>query len=209
MTPSIPEHTVSRLQHLKSLAEQNSEIQRVVAAKDQVIARYSQSFQPGAVETLDEEVMRSFLLFKNNCHWTGLHRQSGHVCADMAETRRALAEAVDRSRPLDPRLDRAQRLHGMGKGILTAILHVAYPDDYGVWNNVAESALKQLGVMPAFPYGSSFGRRYRLVNNVLLGMADAINVDLWTLDIIWWKADGHGDSDMRAPVQFPDPGRQS
>ncbi len=74
----------------------------------------------------------------------------------------------------------------MGKGIITAILHVAYPKKYGVWNNTSDAALVELELYPEFPRGASFGERYEAINNVLTALAAKIDVDLWTLDTIWW-----------------------
>ena len=45
------------------------------------------------------------------------------------------------------------------KGIITAILHVAYPNRYGVWNTTSDGALVELGLMPPqFERGHSVRR---------------------------------------------------
>ncbi len=75
---------------------------------------------------------------------------------------------------------------GMGKAVASAILLVAYPDKYGVWNNISEAALRELGIFPDATRGESTGQRYEQVNNVLLRLASDLGIDLWTLDALLW-----------------------
>lgn len=92
-------------------------------------------------------------------------------------------------------------IKGMGKGIITAVLHVAYPSKYGVWNNTSAAAMIELGLMPDTPRGASFGERYAAVNQILLDLAEALEVDLWTLDTIWWNLkQGYDESAMDAEL---------
>jgi hypothetical protein len=77
---------------------------------------------------------------------------------------------------------------GMGKALVTAILLVAFPDKYGVWNGTSEAALMALKVWPDFARGLSFGQKYEVVNRALLGLSKELNVDLWTLDALHWRA---------------------
>lgn len=186
MTSNLDEITLGRLRELKAEALEMDEIKDLIAARDGVLARYSPEFQPAVIQDLDEEVLRSFLYFDNNKHWTGLNRQVNRVCENMAATRAALAALVDESRPLAERMDPATQIKGMGKGIITAILHVTYPNRYGVWNTTSDGALVELGLMPQFERGTRFGERYVAINQVLLKVAEAIETDLWTLDALWW-----------------------
>lgn len=150
-----------------------------------VVARYGKAFRDGSIT--DSE-FRSFLSYENNAHWIGLSRQARNVCADMHATRAGLAALVDESLPLAERVDAANEVRGMGKGIITAILLVAYPKKFGVWNGLSEHALKSLGLFPAFPrsFGPSLGKRYVAINEVLQKLAKDLDVSLWTLDTIWW-----------------------
>lgn len=182
----ISEDALGRLRAAKAAMDQQQEMQEINAARDEVVARYGPVFQPGAVENLDEQVLRSFLLIENNRHWSGLFRQGNRICADMAKTRAALSELVDETRPIQERTKAATDIKGMGKGIITAILLVAYPDKYGVWNNTSNSGLAELGLLPEWPRGASFGVRYAAINEVLVSLARQLNVDLWVLDTIWW-----------------------
>lgn len=194
---TIPEEQLGRLREAKLKALRSEEIQGIIAAKDGVIARFSPSFQPGQIENLSEDVLRAFLLFDNNKHWTGLHRQSNRICENMELTRKALAALVNRDLSMTDRFAPAQKIRGFGKGILTAILHVAYPDEYGVWNNTAVDALIELGLVPNHPRGATMGQKYQATNDLLQDMAAALDVDLWTLDSIWW---GFGSDDPEEEI---------
>ncbi len=66
------------------------------------------------------------------------------------------------------------------------ILHVVYPESYGVWNSVAESAMRRLQLWPSFRRGSTHGECYIAVNNALHDVAEQIDTDLWILDSLWW-----------------------
>lgn len=166
--------------------QKDAEIREILESRDSVVERYGPQFQPGQIEMIDEKVLRSFLLIENNKHWSGLFRQNNRICSDMTATRAALGALVDESRPIEERTKAATDIKGLGKGIITAILIVAYPNKYGVWNNTSESGLIELALLPEWPRGASFGVRYAAINAVLNYLAKELDVDLWTLDTIWW-----------------------
>lgn len=198
---AIPENAMGRLRAAKAAMLDRKDTREILEAKDEVIARYSPAFQPANIATIDEDVLRSFLYFENNRHWSGLNRQVNRVCADMPTTRAALAHLVDETRPIADRMQPVTDIKGMGKGIITAILHVAYPDQYGVWNNTSHDGLLELGLLPETPRGASFGERYTAVNEVLLQLAAALDVDLWSLDAVWWFLhDDAEDDDTDQPA---------
>lgn len=196
MNGNIPADALGRLRAAKSVMQKDTGIRYILDSRDSVIDRYGPQFQLGAIEQIDEEVLRSFLLIENNKHWSGLFRQSNRICADMTKTRAALGELVDETRPIEERTQAATEIKGLGKGIITAILIVAYPDRYGVWNNTSESGLVELDLLPDWPRGASFGVRYAAINAVFNELARELEVDLWTLDTIWWylsKVQGEDD----------------
>ena len=195
-----PESVLGQLRAIKAAALGDNDVGPIIEARDEVLARYSPSFQPGAIASISEDVLRSFLYFENNRHWTGLNRQVNRICADMRATRTALADLVDESKPIQSRMDACTAIKGMGKGIITAILHVAYPDKYGVWNNTSDGALTELGLMPTFDRGAKFGERYAAINEVLNAVARELDVDLWTLDALWWKLD-EADGDQSSLLE--------
>lgn len=186
MSGTISADALGRLRAAKAAMQKDAEIREILESRDSVIDRYGQQFQPGQIEQIEEKVLRSFLLIENNKHWSGLFRQSNRICANMEQTRAALGALVDESQPIEERTQPATEIKGLGKGIITAILIVAYPNKYGVWNNTSERGLVNLGLMPDWPRGASFGVRYNAINAVLNELARELEVDLWTLDTIWW-----------------------
>ncbi len=105
----------------------------------------------------------------------------------MENLRDAIATLVDESRPLAERFDIAAALVDGGNwATLTPILLVAYPDRYGVWNGTSEPEMRDHGVWPVFPRGSTDGEKYELINAVLVDLAKDHGVDLWTFDTLWW-----------------------
>jgi hypothetical protein len=173
----------------------------IVEPRDAVLARFQPVFSPEHVLEITADEFYSFLLLENNHHWSGLHRQGTRMCADMDKLREALAILVDETQSVDDRLDRGpEMLPGMGKNVASAILLVAHPCRYGVWNNRSEANMKRLGIWPNFHRGESFGSRYVKVNQILLQLRDALQIDLWTLDALWFYMDQKETGDL-SPVE--------
>lgn len=187
-------YAISQLKLCKQNLQNDSEnpINEINPAKEEVLSVYQPIFSPENLENLTEQDYKSFLLFKNNRHWTGLHRIGGKATEDMGLLRQALKILIDESKPIEQRLDilrpRTQQpmVPYLGKAVLTAILHVSFPEKYAVWNNTTESALKDLKIWPQFERGSSLGERYVEVNSIVTKLSKALDIDLWHLDSIFW-----------------------
>lgn len=183
---------------------------QIKEAKATVIGRYASIFSPEHIPSLTEDEFRSFLLFKNNQHWDSIHRQGPRMTSDMALLRRALTSLVDESKPVSQRLDEIRPANkdpivkGLGRAVLTAILQIRHPDKYGVLNNTAEDGMKNLRIWPSFPAKASFGEKYEMVNATLVALASVIPIDLWTLDMLWWRIQPHLPVGARA--EHPAPG---
>lgn len=169
----------------QALARGDPWLKEIVGSRDEVLSRFQPVFSGEHIPDLTEDEFRSFLLFSNNHHWP-LHRQWRKMCSDMPRLRDALSVLLDESRLIQERMDYAVAVPGMGRGVMTAVLLVAYPEKYGVWNNTSEQALKALELWPHFDWGEPFGSRYVKVNAVLADLARALDVDLWTLDAAFW-----------------------
>ena len=93
-------------------------------------------------------------------------------------------------------------VRGFGQGIITPILFVAFPHDYGVWNGKSESGLNKLGLGIVADRGESPGRKYVKINNALLQARNHLNkmlkpgdhpIDLRTIDYFWHAIKVMGD----------------
>lgn len=158
-----------------------------LTAQAQVLARFEPIFAPAALLNLKEADVRDFLIYDNNKHWCGLQRLGPWLCADMPALRSGLAVLLDESRPIADRYDHAiAHIKGMGRAVATAILLVAYPDKYGVWNTTSEGGLKALELWPRFARGEYEGSRYATLNTLFLRLSAALQIDLWTLDALWY-----------------------
>jgi hypothetical protein len=203
---------ITKLRGVLAAASKNKQIKAVIDAKDEVLAQYQPVFALEHIPALTEDEFRSFLLFKNNRHWTGLARKGISLCGDMPLLRQGLSILVDDNQPIKQRFDKLipkgkpPFMDKLGRALLTAILHVAHPDKYGVYNGTSEAGMKSVGVLPAFERGSAFSDRYVKINARLLDLAAELDIDLWTLDALWWGIDepvveegegeGHGEDDV-------------
>jgi len=163
-----------------------------LSAKEEVLYRYQPIFLPENVDSITKEDFKSFLLFKNNRHWYGLHRQGGFITSDMDLLRKALSILVDETIPIQERLNQILPNSGpmvphLGRAVITAILLLTYPDKYAALNNASEAGMRSVGVYPKFERGASFGERYLEVNRINTKLASELEVDLWTLDAVWWR----------------------
>lgn len=164
--------------------------------KDSVLDEYQPIFQPEDIGSLTEQEFREFLLYENNRHWTGLHRKRSMMTDDMEQLRDGLQTLVDEEQNLASRVQiTKEKVDGMGKATISAVLVTAYPENYGVWNNRSEEALKQLDIWPDFEYGSDFGQRYERVNEVLLNLSNELDIDLWDLDSLLGYIVERGEDD--------------
>lgn len=205
MNANLNEDALGRLRQALATAKDHGEVRGIIEARDQVLARYSPMFQPDEIGSIEEEALRSFFYFENNRHWTSLYRQVNRICTDIDQARRSLSLLVDETKPLETRLPTViDSIKGMGPGIATAILHVAYPNRYGVWNKTSESGMVAFSLMPSLPRGASSGERYARMNEVFRTIAQEIGTDLWTLDALWWLAALQADDDLVAPSISPD-----
>jgi hypothetical protein len=145
------------------------------------------------VSTIDRESFVGFLQFDNNLHWYGLERNERELTRDMQKLRLTLLLLVDKTLPLQQRLDRIRPKNGrpmvsyLGRAVLTAVLQVVYPNRYGVLNTVAEQAMKRLAIWPRGLDDASEAKTYEAVNSILVRLASDLSIDLWTLDYLWWE----------------------
>ena len=177
------------------LGDPGFQTRQMINDRDSVLAEYGRLFGPDNLSRLTAEDFKGFLRYENNRHWWGIHRHERTLVSDMVRLRDGLAILLDEAQPIVTRLDRIEPtvghkpVPGLGKAVFTPILHVVYPDKYGVWNSISESAMTRLRLWPPFGWGSGFGSRYNAVNTVIKGVADRLATDLWTVDALWWRVE--------------------
>ena len=167
----------------------------ITSHKDQVLAYYQPIFSTRHIPDMTKAEFESFLLFRNNNHWDSLHRVGKFMTKDMDLLREALATLVDEERPVRERLNelRPERYWGanskvshLGMPVLTAILHITQPNKYGVWNNTSDAGLRKIRLWNKDWETGLGGDSYVEMNEIYLYFADQLNIDLWTLDALWW-----------------------
>jgi len=161
--------------------------------QQEVLQKYGHFFNPDNIDHLTKDIFKSFLLFKNNNHWEGIHRQSNLITEDMNKLIKAFKVLLDESKDIKKRLNflfplnKPGYIKGLGRAIITPILMIVYPDKYGVYNSKSESSLKILKLLPKFKSKDSFADRYVKINQILNDLASQYSVNLWQLDwLLGW-----------------------
>jgi hypothetical protein len=179
---------LGRLHAIFASADRDRQLSSIISTKDTVLARFRPLLNPAAISRLQPQQYESFLSFRDNCHWTNLGRTKHFTLGNMDALRSGLDVLLDESQSIGHRIDKLENsIPGVGMAILTAILLLAHPNAYGVWNGTTEKALKALHLWPAFPRGMSLGGKYEAINGLLLRLASDLNIDLWTLDALFWR----------------------
>jgi hypothetical protein len=159
----------------------------IVKNRDLVLQRYGKVFSRSNISNLSWEDFGGFLKFENNHHWRGIDRHADKLKSKFNEVRKALAKFPDETYSIESRIDEMFKIGGIKQATATPILMVAYPDRYGVWNGISEESLKELGLWSDQSVrGLSYGKIYKRFNEILLKLSKAMDVDLWTLDAIFW-----------------------
>jgi len=139
-------------------------------------------------EKLSED-FKEFLYFKNNMSWTTLYRAGLSALSELEKLWKLLTFLQNESVDVQLRVNEGLKggkyyCHGIGRNILTAILHVFYTDKYGVWNSRTEHTLYLIRRMPKTTF--DIGQNYKLVNNELKHLAAELSTDMTTVDSFMW-----------------------
>lgn len=163
-----------------------------IKTRKRIYAKYRVNFSPRKLKELTREEFMSFLDFKVNRSWTGLHRHKNQVTENMSKLRKTIAFLQDEKTSIKTRINQVLNrrgkywIRGMGKNLATAILQICDEKDrYGIWNNRTEDALEKLELTPE-PTGDE-GEYYYRINGVLNDVKKKLNTDLVTIDgFLWW-----------------------
>jgi len=160
--------------------------------EDSVITKYQELFSAENLDNLTKEHFKSFLLFKNNKHWSSIYRQGNMITQDMESLRRTLRflqnEEIDIENRLNAIIKKAGEYYikGLGRAVLTPILLILFPEKYCVFNSINEKAMKELNIFPKFNRGTSFGEKYKKINEKVNVLARKFQLSLWQMDTLWW-----------------------
>lgn len=187
---STPSDPIAYLRRLRDAGNHNDVVQ-MIRDRDSAIGRWGPVFS--APERLTADDLAAFLLFEHNRHWWGLQRRTDPLTRWFASVQTMVGELLDESRPLAERIDGLGEPREFDREIWSPILLVTHPETYGVWNDISESAMRRLRLWPDDADGGSTGATYALVNEMLQLVADDVQVDLWTLDALWWAAEKEHD----------------
>ena len=150
---------------------------------------YQRVFSPDNIGNLEKSDIENFLDWQGR--WSSLFRQKGRIVSDMDRLKTALSILLNEQMDIEIRLNELEPgqpnyVKGFGRAIKTAILHLVYPDKYGVYNRTSEEGLQKLGLMPRFDRGEKFGSRYLKVNKALLDLSQRTGLSLAEVDSFVW-----------------------
>lgn len=187
--------------------------------RQRVLKKYGEMLQPRNIHSLDIEKFSSFLNYSENEHWTGLNQNVPLLTSDLTRLKEALTTLLDETGPIEDRIDKVTgesgepMVKGLGPARISAILQVAYPARYGVYNRVSMDGLTMIGMNPAdstTSWGSmTLGEQYTMVNDVLLNLSKEYKITLWAMDWVWFallnpeevKSTQTGDVDSKVEAQ--------
>lgn len=150
------------------------------------LEHYGNFFKPENLHKITKDEFKDFLLFKNNKHWAGIHRQP-QIYADMDRLRTCLRILLDESEPIEKRLDKLlpkgkpSYIPGLGRAVLTPILMCVYPDKYAVYNRISEEGLNKLG-RNTIRQLDAFSKRYTALNAACHQLSAEIEQPLYLID---------------------------
>ena len=183
------------VKHAKKLFTQGSEN---LTDEMNVIGRYSQIFNLKTIQDMTWEQLYGFTLWRNNKHWTNLHRGNSKLKNSFEEVKGAIRQLLNEDISITDRLnltipsEAKYKAEGLGPAIVTAILTVAFPDKYMVFNNTVIAAINALQEMGEIDTGLGeikkykFTEQYEPLNRLVVRIAKKYGLSLWQIDWVWF-----------------------
>lgn len=111
------------------------------------------------------------------------------IASNPSRFRKTLKHLCDESIPVDQRIDDCltgkNKIPEVSISLLSKVLVLHEPELYYLHNGAVEDALKPFGLN--FPRGISFGKKYKLMNELLLDIRSQTGInDFATLDVCIW-----------------------
>lgn len=172
----------------KEFSPDNKE--NLLGTEESVIKKYKAIFNLEHIKILKWEEFRSFTLFANNQHWSNMHRYNWALEADFERLKEALKVLLNEDIPITKRLketvsiEGSLKVTGFGPALATAILTVAFPERYAVYNNVVEEAINK--IQDKKYSKSKFAEQYEGFNRYVNELAKKNGITFWEMDSSWF-----------------------
>jgi len=119
--------------------ERTGDEDNIINNREKVLGKHGRIFSQNNISRLQIKEFEEFLTFTKNKHWRSLQRQKNWLRKHSEEEiKDKLSLLLDESQDIVKRIDNFFEFKGMKKAITTPILLVAYPNSYGVWNEISE-----------------------------------------------------------------------
>lgn len=187
---STPSDPIAYLRRLLAAGNHNDVVQ-MIRDRDTAIVRWGRVFSEP--DQLDPDTFGQFLEFEHNRHWWGLQRRRDNLLRWFPTVRAMIGELLDPSVPITERIDGLGQPQEFDHDVWSPILLVTNPAVYGVWNGISESAMRRLRLWPASADAATTGTAYVAVNDMLHLIRAELDIDLWSLDALWWAAEKEHD----------------
>ena len=156
------------------------------ASDKRLFKRFQKVFAWQNIDELTEQNFRDFTSYKQNEHWSGIHRQNGKVLRDFNRVKQALKILLNEGLSINERFDQVVdgdlKVKGLAETVLSAILLTVYPNTYCVLNGKVEKAFDILGLTKSF---DSSGAWYEYVLEVCAKMKEELRCSYLDLDLCW------------------------
>ncbi len=172
---------------------EDREYRKIRVAFEGVRENYKHFFDPELIDKIERSEFLDFLKFENNQHWGMDQAADYRVTKSTEEIQRGLRYLIKDDIPVEDRLNdllgRGEHaIPGISNNTITALLLLRHPDQYGVWNGPSEKALKKLDLFPKRKYKEGMGSFYLRMNELLKGLAEELDMNLWVFDSLLWRA---------------------
>jgi len=163
-----------------------------MAEREQAYNSFSPHFKQDNLKNMEavSHAYGRWLSASNNKSWTNLQRRGSEARDQPTKLCKLLSFIQQEMVPIEKRVQKGlagkYKVDGIGKGILTGLLHTMYPEKYGVWNGSTIKAFKKLDIIIPLMYSTKQGRTYVRINAVLHDMASRLDTNLTYVDGFMW-----------------------
>lgn len=172
--------------------------------KKSVFDDFGGKFSLENIDNIDFSDLDRFADFNENGHWTGLERQKRNIRENntIGTVRTHLHSLLAEGRDIQIRINEAfKNLINFGPLLLTAILHIAYPEKYSVVNRPAVNALHKLNLIAHKTVNVTL-QHYTEYNKIVSDLVNKTGLDRWDID---WALFQIANDENEANEEIPQP----